>query len=1173
MKRYAGVFAIVMVLSAGICIWGSAYAQDLCTTKIAFVSYRGGNNEVYMMNTDGSSQVNLTGHPGEESRPTWSPDGTKIAFPSDRDDGKAEIYIMDLDCPGTDLIRLTINPSYFDQAPSWSPDGTQIAFASLHDGNWEIYVMDIDDPLNPTNLTNHSANDYGPSWSPDGTQIAFKSNRNGNDEIYVMDVDNPLNPTNLTNHPAVDHDPSWSPDGTKIAFRSNRYDGNNEIYVMNVSAPSDPTRLTHHPANDGEMSWSPDGAQIAFASKRDGNWEIYVMDEDGSNPANLTNNPADDVSPSWSRPSIPLRAAGAAPSAYLGVSVSLSGDYAIAGAYGIPSNAACIFEYNGMGWPQVKEITASAGPGGGFGKSVSISGDYAIVGAFKWNTAYVYYRNEGGPDNWGEQEILTGGGHFGEAVSISGDYAIVGEYPANKAYIFYLNDGNWEEVFVDSENGQFGISVSIDGDYAIVGAPEAAKAHIFYRNEENGWGEQKVLVGPAGSYFGHTASIRGDDAIVGAVFESQAGLVKAGAAYIFHRDKGGNDNWGQQARLHASNPAAEDYFGQFVAIEGDYVAVGAFGDDDKGDWAGAAYVFEKPEGGWSDATETVKLNCDPRAGDKFGISGFLGGGYVIVGAYEDDHSGGEGAGSAYVYRLDQAPIADAGPDQTFDCAPPTGVDVTLDGSGSSDPKCDQLTYTWEEGATELGTGETLTLTLVPGVHTITLTVDDGQGGSDDDEVVVTVSAGQSTTVAADSSPITEDEGQTAVNTGTVSGDAVTLSASVGTVTDNGDGTWSWSFPTCDGPAQSQTVTITAGGECGTAETSFELTVNNVAPTIDVITVPIDPVNINDQSVSASATFTDPAGTLDEPYTCTFDYGDGTGPEPGTVDGITCTGPDHTYAEAGVYTVTVTVTDKDGDSGSKTATEFIVIYDPDGGFVTGGGWIDSPEGAYIPDPTLTGKANFGFVSKYKKGAHVPTGQTQFQFKAGDLNFHSDSYEWLVVAHHKAMYKGVGTINGEGEYGFQLSAIDAALTPSTDVDLFRMRIWGDGLIYDNKVGETDDNADPTTALGGGNIKIHTKKKKLVSPMPTVYALLQNAPNPFNPETTIEYALPEASYVRVVIYNAMGQTVRTLMDGSQPAGYHRIIWDARDDQDRSVSGGIYLYRMTADGFTDTKRMILLR
>ena len=98
-----------------------------------------------------------------------------------------------------------------------------------------------------------------------------------------------------------------------------------------------------------------------------------------------------------------------------------------------------------------------------------------------------------------------------------------------------------------------------------------------------------------------------------------------------------------------------------------------------------------------------------------------------------------------------------------------------------------------------------------------------------------------------------------------------------------------------------------------------------------------------------------------------------------------------------------------------------------------------EGAYVAEPSLTGSANFGFVAKYKKGQTVPEGNTEFQFQAGGLNFHSESFDWLITAGPKAMFKGEGTINGEGLYGFQVSVIDANLTPSTDVDKFRIKIW--------------------------------------------------------------------------------------------------------------------------------------
>ena len=188
---------------------------------------------------------------------------------------------------------------------------------------------------------------------------------------------------------------------------------------------------------------------------------------------------------------------------------------------------------------------------------------------------------------------------------------------------------------------------------------------------------------------------------------------------------------------------------------------------------------------------------------------------------------------------------------------------------------------------------------------------------------------------------------------------------------------------------------------------------------------------------------------------------------------------HTYTDPGVYTVKLTVTDDDDDLDSGSSIfQFVVVFDPNGGFVTGGGTFDSPAGAYTADPSLTGQANFGFVSRYKKGANTPDGNTEFQFQAGDLNFHSASYDWLVVAGHQALYKGDGTINGGGDYGFLVSVVDEALTPSTDVDRFRIKIVdkdnGDAVVYDNQVSD-DENAEATTDVEHGSIVIHKPKGK--------------------------------------------------------------------------------------------------
>jgi hypothetical protein len=176
----------------------------------------------------------------------------------------------------------------------------------------------------------------------------------------------------------------------------------------------------------------------------------------------------------------------------------------------------------------------------------------------------------------------------------------------------------------------------------------------------------------------------------------------------------------------------------------------------------------------------------------------------------------------------------------------------------------------------------------------------------------------------------------------------------------------------------------------------------------------------------------------------------------------------------VYKLGIVVTDRAGASAQGAAADYVVVYDPSGGFVTGGGWINSPTGAYRAVPTLVGKAFFGFVSKYKKGASVPDGATEFQFLAvpvassrcSSFNFKSTSYEWLVVSGSRAQYRGSGTVNGTGSYKFVLTCTDGS------PDRFRIKIWDKAtgtIVYDNQMGASDD-AVPSTAIAGGSIVIH-------------------------------------------------------------------------------------------------------
>ena len=158
-------------------------ALGVIAGRIAFYSNRDGNNEIYVMNGDGSGLNNLTNNPADDYEPAWSPDGKKIAFWSNRD-GNNEVYVMNAD--GSDQTNLTNNPADDGGASTfWSPDGKKIVFASDRDGNRDVFVMNADG-TNPTNLTNNPAADDLPAWSPDGAKIAFTSDRGG---IYVMNSD------------------------------------------------------------------------------------------------------------------------------------------------------------------------------------------------------------------------------------------------------------------------------------------------------------------------------------------------------------------------------------------------------------------------------------------------------------------------------------------------------------------------------------------------------------------------------------------------------------------------------------------------------------------------------------------------------------------------------------------------------------------------------------------------------------------------------------------------------------------------------------------------------------------------------------------------------------------------------------------------------------------------
>lgn len=313
-------------------------------TQIIFNSDREKeNNDVYLMNADGSGLRKITDGPGWDASPpnAWSPDGTRVLLLSDRDGGKEHIYLMNIEPYVPRLVTSKIEseeplaPSYAPDGdrilylankeirifetgsktdriifrtaegadPTFSPDGRKILFQDRISENTEVCTVDIDGS-GFVNLTQSQSRDMSPSFSPDGKKIAFSSNRAASTttfEIYVMNSDG-SEPSMIFGDRAMSAGPSWSPDGKSVVFANDREDGrigNFELFSIDIEGGKE-NRLTIRPRYDTSPVFSPDGRRIAFASNTDGNSEIYLMNADGTGTLRLTRDLGNDVSPRWS---------------------------------------------------------------------------------------------------------------------------------------------------------------------------------------------------------------------------------------------------------------------------------------------------------------------------------------------------------------------------------------------------------------------------------------------------------------------------------------------------------------------------------------------------------------------------------------------------------------------------------------------------------------------------------------------------------------------------------------------------------------------------------------------------------------------------------------------------------------------------------------------------------
>ena len=383
---------------------------------------------------------------------------------------------------------------------------------------------------------------------------------------------------------------------------------------------------------------------------------------------------------------------------YLGYSVAVDGDTALVGVYGdddlgSEAGAAYIFTRDSAGvWSQQQKLTASDGAADDrFGWAVAVHGDTAVIGKESWDffapppgAAYVFTRDSAGI--WSEQQKLTAydgeaGDYFGESVALSLDTIVIGAYgdddagtESGSAYVYTRDSaGVWSlqqklTAISGTDNDWFGRSIDVDGDTAVIGAwgyyidsdgiaIQSGFAYAFTRDSSGVWTGQELSpnVNVDSEWYGRAVAVSGDSIAVGAYGDSQIDL-GAGATYLFNRDSAGV--WSLQQKLIASDGAASDKFGFSVDMDGDNMVVGAYTDDDNGIDAGSAYVFTRDTTGvWN---EQVKLlSSDGLDYDYLGYAVGISASTVVAGAYLQDTLTAANAGAAYVFDI--LPSAD-GPD-------------------------------------------------------------------------------------------------------------------------------------------------------------------------------------------------------------------------------------------------------------------------------------------------------------------------------------------------------------------------------------------------------------------------------------------------------------------------------------------------------------------------------
>jgi uncharacterized protein (TIGR03437 family) len=375
-----------------------------------------------------------------------------------------------------------------------------------------------------------------------------------------------------------------------------------------------------------------------------------------------------------------------------GAAVALDGDTALVGAPNdnvsgrLDQGSAYVFTRDGANWTQRQKLTDFNGNDNDqFGAAVALSGEKALVGAYLYGGedrgAVIPFKR--GATGWEqtsgiEASNYTAGAHLGVSVALSGDTAVIGASlglfapGADKrtAYVFHWTNGDWKEIRrlgpeLGEANDRFGYAVALDGDTALVGAYQSdgaaadqGAAYVFALRDDQHVEQQKLTAndGAANDLFGATVALNGDTLVVGAPKDDIDGKTDQGAVYVFTRNGATQPVWTQRQKLIASDGAGGDFFGCAIALSGDTLVVGAYGDDINANLSqGSVYIFTRNDAAKPVWTLQQKLIVsDGAAGDGFGGAVALDGDTLLAGAKFDDVGANHDQGSAYVFARNGA---------------------------------------------------------------------------------------------------------------------------------------------------------------------------------------------------------------------------------------------------------------------------------------------------------------------------------------------------------------------------------------------------------------------------------------------------------------------------------------------------------------------------------------